>query len=93
MGRIIGGFVKSMVLRDDSPLRRNAPTAKELVITGESALDLERQRLLGLMERFAMEGPRACSTHPHPFFGKLSASEWAILMYKHTDHHLRQFGV
>ena len=29
----------------------------------------------------------------HPFFGKLSAKQWALLAYKHIDHHLRQFGV
>jgi hypothetical protein len=26
-------------------------------------------------------------------FGKLTASEWNIMMYKHLDHHLTQFGV
>ena len=30
---------------------------------------------------------------PHPFFGKLSAKEWAMIAHKHIDHHLRQFGV
>jgi hypothetical protein len=34
-----------------------------------------------------------CSQYPHPFFGPLKAEQWAILMYKHVDHHLRQFGV
>ena len=29
----------------------------------------------------------------HPFFGKMSAKEWAVMAYKHTDHHLKQFGV
>ncbi len=29
----------------------------------------------------------------HPFFGKMNAKEWAILAFKHTDHHLKQFGV
>ncbi|MFT3743649.1 MAG: DUF1569 domain-containing protein [Pyrinomonadaceae bacterium] len=29
----------------------------------------------------------------HPFFGKMSAKEWAVIGYKHTDHHLNQFGV
>ena len=34
--------------------------------------------------------------HPcleHPFFGKMSASQWSRIGYKHIDHHLRQFGV
>jgi Protein of unknown function (DUF1569) len=36
--------------------------------------------------------PPGCTTHPHSFFGRMTADEWAILMYKHLDHHLRQFG-
>jgi hypothetical protein len=34
-----------------------------------------------------------CTPHLHSFFGRLTAQAWAILMYKHLDHHLRQFGV
>jgi hypothetical protein len=30
---------------------------------------------------------------PPPFFGPFKPQQWAILMYKHVDHHLRQFGV
>lgn len=29
----------------------------------------------------------------HPVFGKLNAKEWALIAHKHTDHHLRQFGL
>ncbi len=28
----------------------------------------------------------------HPFFGKMSAKEWAVIAHKHIDHHLKQFG-
>ncbi len=28
----------------------------------------------------------------HPFFGRLSAKQWALIAHKHIDHHLRQFG-
>jgi hypothetical protein len=93
IGRIIGRIVKPMVLRDDEPMRRNSPTVKGLVIEDERDLGAERQRLYGLIDRFAAAGPQECTTHPHSFFGRLTAEEWAILMYKHLDHHLRQFGV
>jgi transposase InsO family protein len=43
--------------------------------------------------RFARLGPEGCTKHPHSFFGRLTPQEWAMLMYKHVDHHLRQFGV
>ena len=29
---------------------------------------------------------------PHPFFGQLSQKEWGRLIYKHLDHHLKQFN-
>ena len=41
----------------------------------------------------AQGGPGVCTNHPHSFFGRLVPEEWAVLMYKHLDHHLRQFGV
>jgi hypothetical protein len=28
----------------------------------------------------------------HGFFGRMSVSDWQRWAYKHTDHHLRQFG-
>jgi hypothetical protein len=93
LGRIIGQMVKPKVMGNDEPLRRNSPTVKGLVIQDERDLVMERERLRGLIDRFAAAGPKGCTTHPHSFFGRLSPEEWAILMYKHLDHHLRQFGV
>jgi Protein of unknown function (DUF1569) len=93
VGRIIGGMIKPKVMGNDEPLRRNSPTVKGLVIQDERDLDMERERLRGLIDRFAAAGPKGCTTHPHSFFGRLTPEEWAILMYKHLDHHLRQFGV
>jgi LPS sulfotransferase NodH len=61
-------------------------------VTDERDLEAERRRLLDLVERFAAAGPAGCTTHPHSFFGRLTPREWAVLMYKHLDHHLRQFG-
>jgi Protein of unknown function (DUF1569) len=93
LGRIIGRVVKSMALGNDAPMRRNSPTAKDLVVQDERDLGRERERLCGLIDRFAAAGPKGCTTHPHSFFGPLTPEEWAALMYKHLDHHLRQFGV
>ncbi len=93
IGRILGPIVKSRVMANDEPIRRNAPTAKELVVLDERDLGTERTRLFGLIDRFAAAGPAGCTTHPHAFFGRLTPNEWAILTYKHLDHHLRQFGV
>lgn len=90
--RMLGRVVKPMVLRNEEPLRRNTPTAKSLIIGEECDFSHERQRLSGLIERFAAGGAAVCTKNSHGFFGKLTPEEWAVLMYKHLDHHLRQFG-
>jgi hypothetical protein len=93
VGRLMGWAIKPMVLRDDKPMRRNSPTVQGLVMKDDRDLDIERKRLLGLIGRFVTAGSNGCTTHPHSFFGSLTPEEWAILMYKHLDHHLRQFDV
>lgn len=93
VGRILGPVIKPMALRDEEPMRRNSPTAKELVVFGEDKdFETERERLSVLIDRFVAAGAAGCTSHPHAFFGALTSDEWAVLMYKHLDHHLRQFG-
>jgi hypothetical protein len=91
--RLMGRLVKPMVFRNEDPLRKNSPTAKSLLVADERDLDKERDRLFGLIAKFAAGGAAGCTKNPHGFFGKMTPEEWAILMYKHLDHHLRQFGV
>jgi hypothetical protein len=90
VGSLIGKIIKPMVLGNDQPMRRNSPTM--IAVQDERNLDVERERLCTLIDRFAASGPAGCTTHPHSFFGRLTLTEWAILAYKHLDHHLRQFG-
>ncbi|MGA2250058.1 DUF1569 domain-containing protein [Terracidiphilus sp.] len=91
--RVMGRLVKPLVLRNDDLMRKHSPTIKSLIVTDERDLDKERVRLAGLIDRFAAGGAVGCTGNPHSFFGKMTPEEWAILMYKHLDHHLRQFGV
>src|SRR4051812_2760598 len=92
IGRIIGRLVKPIVVGSDAPIRPNSPTLKELVVLDARDVEIERGRLLALLDRFASGGPAGCTDHPHPFFGRMSSEEWARFEYKHLDHHLRQFG-
>ena len=91
--RILGKIIKPMALGNDVPMRRNSPTSKEFLVKGDRDLRTEQERLCTLIDQFAAAGPEGCTRHPHGFFGKLTPGEWAELMYKHLDHHLRQFGV
>jgi hypothetical protein len=91
--RLLGRLVKPMVFRNEDPLRRNSPTAKSLIVADEREFGKERERLSGLIDKFVAGGAAGCTKNPHGFFGKMTPEEWAILTYKHLDHHLRQFGV
>jgi hypothetical protein len=93
MGSLIGWLIKPMVFGSDAPMHRNSPTAQELVVADQRELAHERERLIALIDRFIAAGPAGCTTHPHSFFGRLKAEQWSMLMYKHLDHHLRQFGL
>ena len=92
VGRLLGWAIKPLALGNEAPMRRNTPTVPGLVVADERNLERERERLVGLIDRFAAAGPAGCTRHPHSFFGRLTPEEWAVLMYKHLDHHLRQFG-
>ena len=74
------------------PFPKGAPTAPELLVPDEAAsVDAIRSQLVSLVERIGA-GPRQGDGPVHPLFGRLSFREWGVATYKHTDHHLRQFG-
>ena len=92
IGRLLGPVIKRLALGNDAPMRRNSPTVPGMVIADERELEVERRRLLDVLDRVVAAGRAGCTTHPHSFFGRLTPDEWGVLMYKHLDHHLRQFG-
>jgi len=93
IGRLLGPLAKKSLIVNGTPMRRNSMTEKSVIVTDERDFVVERQRLRESIDRFAGGGPGICTKHPHFFFGPLTPVEWAVLMYQHLDHHLRQFGV
>jgi hypothetical protein len=91
IGRILGPFLKQTFI-NYKDFRKNNPADKRFVIVGQCDFYREKVRLRGLIRTFHEGGEKNCTHHPHFFFGKLSPMEWSIGMYKHLDHHLRQFG-
>jgi len=76
----------------DKPLRRNLPTDRSFAVRDRRDFAQEQQGLITLVRQFGARGPGGIGVARHPFFGRLSAAEWDTLMWKHLDHHLRQFG-
>lgn len=55
------------------------------------SFDEEKERFIQLVSRFPAH--KEPITLHHIAFGNLSTQQWGIALYKHMDHHLRQFGV
>lgn len=72
------------------PMPKSAPTAPELVARTTADLSQEQQTMATLFDGLPRR-PTLAATHP--VFGPLTRDDWGALIHKHTDHHLRQFGV
>ncbi|MBZ5682713.1 MAG: DUF1569 domain-containing protein [Acidobacteriia bacterium] len=92
IGRVLGPFVRP-IFTNDKPFSRNSPTDKKFVIADQRDFSREQEQLKLRIRQFQQGGEAGCTKHPHSFFGPLKPQEWATGMYKHLDHHLRQFGV
>jgi len=91
IGRLIGPFIKP-IYSNEKPFSRNNPTDPTLMVSDARDFEREREKLKLCVQQFRDGGETKCTRHPHPFFGALTPAEWSRGMYKHLDHHLRQFG-
>ena len=92
LGKALGWIFKGQFL-GEKPFRKNAPTGPDYVIKDEPEMELTRERLKAMIEKFHGRGPEGLDGNVHPFFGPLTGKQWGETQYKHVDHHLRQFGV
>jgi len=97
LGSLLGWMIKSK-LYNESPWKQSLPTSPNFVIKDERDFEKEKTALLELVNKFhkgGSDGPDSfpVGKYPHPFFGKFTSEQWGKMMWKHLDHHLRQFGV
>ena len=92
LGVLVGWMVKTS-LYNDKPWKKNLPTSPSFVIKDNRDFEKEKIRLQELVNTFYNKGPDKAGLYPHPMFGKFTSTQWGQAMYKHIDHHLRQFGV
>jgi hypothetical protein len=74
------------------PFPKGAPTAKQLLARKPSSWDADVAALRAVILS-TEQPPAGAPVGDHPIFGTMTVKEWGVLVYKHTDHHLRQFGV
>lgn len=92
LGVLVGNFAKP-AFYNDKPLPRNMSTIPDILIADAREFETERAGLKEKIIAFQKNGLERCTTHPHSFFGKLTPEQWGKGLYKHLDHHLKQFGV
>jgi hypothetical protein len=73
------------------PFPKGVPTAPELLSRKPLAWTVERAAVREHVHSFETLNPAAWPEHP--VFGEMTPRGWCVLGYRHTDHHLRQFGV
>jgi len=75
------------------PWSKNLPTAPAMVSTKEDGLDFQTEltELKNTINGFVAL-PENAALSGHPIFGNMTKEEWGRIIYKHLDHHLRQFG-
>jgi hypothetical protein len=90
LGRLIGKVAINKMLKDDqSMLQKNAPTSPKFRVNNDvEDLELEKEQWKSLIEQYDSFNKEYFT---HWFFGKMSKEQLGQFIYKHCDHHLRQF--
>lgn len=92
LGRIFGKLAIEMILSNETTgFKKNSTTPPQFKVTELDLLvETEKDNWKQLINKY--------ETFPedqftHWFFGKMNRRQLGQFIYKHSDHHLRQFGV
>lgn len=88
--KLFGRLLKNKVF--NSEFQKNSPTAPEFIFKESYDFYTSKATLIEKFSRFS-QGKQSITLMQHPFWGKMTHDDWDKLMWKHMDHHLRQFGV
>lgn len=90
--RFLAKHVFKQKVVGEVPYGPNIPSPKPFRVTDPRVFEPERDRLVACIRDWHGKGADAYEGRLHASFGVLTAREWSNLLYKHLDHHLRQFG-
>jgi uncharacterized damage-inducible protein DinB len=89
MGRLFGKIGLKNILAEGKSFPQSAPTTNAVKVkepTGDMAA--EKQKWIALLDEYK----NYPDEYVHWFFGKMTREQVGWFVYKHNDHHLRQFG-
>lgn len=72
--------------------KEKAQTAPEMLLTQPAEWQADLSTLHEQLRAAAQRGPQGKWAR-HPAFGDVPGTLYGVFIYKHFDHHLRQFGV
>jgi hypothetical protein len=85
-------LVKNKVV-NETPYKHNGQTAPVFLIKEDKDFAAEKARLIDYLNKTQELGESHFDNKESHSFGVLTKTEWNNMLYKHLDHHLRQFGV
>jgi hypothetical protein len=88
LGKLFGKTALRDMMKDE-PMKKNLPTVPSFKIKNNTDVAAEKRKWIQLLqeyEHFSNDG------FIHPFFGAMTKENTGYVAYKHSDHHLRQFG-
>ncbi|MBF4516074.1 DUF1569 domain-containing protein [Flavobacterium sp. ANB] len=92
MKMILRLLIKNKVVNEKA-YGRNGETAPQFIIKDDRNFEIEKNRLIGYINKTQQLGESAFDGKESHSFGKLTSKEWNNMFSKHLEHHLSQFGV
>ena len=90
MGRLFGKAGLKNILDENKSFPKSAPTSGVFKVKEENGdVESEKKKWIALIEEYQ----NYSNDFVHWFFGKMTKEQVGYFVYKHNDHHLRQFGV
>jgi hypothetical protein len=89
---LLRAFIKNATT-NETPYKPGSPTAPVFIVREDKNFEAEKSRLVQYIRKTMEMGPAFFEGKESHSFGKLTLLEWNNMLYKHLDHHLKQFGV
>jgi hypothetical protein len=89
LGKLFGKRALKDMMKDE-PMKKNLPTVPSFIIKENTDVAEEKKKWIKLLDEYQHFSNE---NFIHPFFGAMTKEQTGHVVYKHIDHHLRQFGV
>lgn len=89
---ILKALIKNKVVSEEA-YEKNSRTGPAFIITDSKDFEKEKTRLTNYIQKAFGKGEAFFDGKASNSFDALNTTEWNNMMYKHLDHHLKQFGV